>query len=242
MFAKTIIDSDAFLEMPLSTQCLYFHLNMRADDEGFVNNPKRIARLINASADDLKILLAKSFILEFESGVIVIKHWKLNNYIRTDRYHPTVYTEEKSRLVEKENGAYSFDGRQMVGNRLADGRQMVGEWYTEDSIGKNSIGKNSKEGDKTPSLADIEEYAKSRNSSVNPKQFYDYYTATDWRDKDGKKVKRWKAKFITWENYEQRTGNRITYDKPEIQDMTVDDLNALKQRMKEDGDDVSKLH
>ena len=101
MFAKTIIDSDAFLEMPLSTQSLYFHLSMRADDDGFVNNPKRIQKMIGASDDDLKLLIAKSFILIFESGVIVIKHWRINNYIRNDRYHETVYQEVQKEQREQ---------------------------------------------------------------------------------------------------------------------------------------------
>lgn len=241
MFAKTIIDSDAFLEMPLSTQCLYFHLNMRADDEGFVNNPKKIARMINASTDDLKILLAKSFILEFESGVIVIKHWKLNNYIRGDRYHPTVYVEEKARIAEKENGSYTFNDGQLVGNRLADGRQMVGNRYTEVSIGKDSLGKDSigknKRAFVPPTLEEVEEYAKQRNSNVNPKQFYEYFTETNWTDTNGKKVRSWKGKFITWEGYRTNGNQPVVYEKPEIQDMTSDDLNNLIQRMKEEGQD-----
>lgn len=107
MFAKTIIDSDAFLEMPLSTQALYFHLSMRADDDGFINNPKKIQRMIGGCDDDLKLLIAKRFIISFESGVIVIKHWKIHNYIRTDRYKPTIYEEEKAQLSEKENKAYT---------------------------------------------------------------------------------------------------------------------------------------
>lgn len=108
MFSKTIVDSDAFLDMPMSTQCLYFHLNMRADDDGFVNNPKRVQRMVGAADDDLKLLIAKSFILTFESGVIVIKHWRMNNYLRNDRYKPTAYQEEKSQLTLKENNAYSY--------------------------------------------------------------------------------------------------------------------------------------
>lgn len=108
MFAKTIIDSDAFLDMPLSTQSLYFHLSMRADDDGFINNPKRIQRLIGASDDDLRLLIAKSFIITFESGVVVIKHWKIHNYIQRDRYKPTVYHEEKEMLDTKENKAYTL--------------------------------------------------------------------------------------------------------------------------------------
>lgn len=108
MFAKTIIDSDAFLDMPCSAQALYFHLAMRADDDGFLNNPKKIQRMVGASDDDLKLLLAKRFILAFESGVIVIKHWRIHNYIQRDRYKPTVYTDEKAQLTTKENGAYTL--------------------------------------------------------------------------------------------------------------------------------------
>ena len=108
MFAKTIIDSDAFLDMPLSTQSLYFHLSMRADDDGFINNPKKIQRMIGASDDDARILSAKNFIIPFESGVVVIKHWKIHNYIQSDRYKPTTYTDEKNPLEFKTNKAYTL--------------------------------------------------------------------------------------------------------------------------------------
>lgn len=107
MFAKTIIDSDAFLDMPLSTQSLYFHLSMRADDDGFINNPKKIQRMVGASDDDLKLLIAKNFIIPFESGIVVIKHWKIHNYIRNDRYKETVYLDEKAQLDTKGNNAYT---------------------------------------------------------------------------------------------------------------------------------------
>ena len=109
MFAKTIIDSDAFLDMPLSAQALYFQLSMRADDDGFVNSPKRIQRMIGASEDDLKLLIAKSFVLVFDTGVIVIKHWRINNWIRADRKISTTYTDELDMLHIKENGAYSLE-------------------------------------------------------------------------------------------------------------------------------------
>lgn len=108
MFAKTIIDSDAFLDMPMSAQCLYFHLCMRADDEGFVNNPKKIQRMIGASEDDAKVLVGKKFIIPFDSGVIVIKHWKIHNYIRGDRLKETEYLEERNLLDVKDNGAYTL--------------------------------------------------------------------------------------------------------------------------------------
>lgn len=124
MFSKQVIDSDAFLDMPLSTQALYFHLNMRADDDGFVNNPKRIMRTIGANQNDLDLLLVKRFALAFESGVIVIKHWRLHNTIRKDRYRPTVYTEEKQQIELKDNKVYTED--LYDGNHLATIRQPSG--------------------------------------------------------------------------------------------------------------------
>ena len=108
MFAKTIIDSDAFIDMPLSTQALYFHLSMRGDDDGFINNPKKIQRMVGAADDDLKMLIAKRFIIPFESGIVVIKHWKIHNYIRGDRKKDTMYPEEMALLEEKSNGSYSL--------------------------------------------------------------------------------------------------------------------------------------
>ena len=114
MFAKTIIDSDAFLDMPLSTQSLYFHLSMRADDDGFINNPKKIQRMVGCSDDDLRLLIAKNFIIPFESGIVVIKHWKIHNYIRGDRKKDTVYPEEMALLIEKENGAYSLKTDELI--------------------------------------------------------------------------------------------------------------------------------
>lgn len=107
MFAMTIIDSDAFLDMPLSAQALYFHLCMRADDDGFLNNPKKIQRVIGASEKDLEQLVERRFLIAFPSGVVVIKHWRMHNYIKKDRYKPTVYTAERQLLTVKENNAYT---------------------------------------------------------------------------------------------------------------------------------------
>ena len=139
MFAKTIIDSDAFLDMPLSAQALYFHLSMRADDEGFVNNPKKVQRMVGASDDDCKLLVLKRFILTFESGVIVIKHWKIHNYIRNDRFKETVYVKEKSMLSLNENNAYTESCT--VG--IPNDNQTTYQMDTQVRIGKGSIGKGS---------------------------------------------------------------------------------------------------
>lgn len=116
MFTMKIVDSDAFLDMPLSTQCLYFHLNMRADDDGFVGNPKRIEKIIGANDDDLKLLIAKRFVILFDDGVIVIKHWRMHNTLSRDRYIETSYTDEKKKLLLKDNGSYSLTN----GNSIDD--------------------------------------------------------------------------------------------------------------------------
>lgn len=147
MFAKTIIDSDAFLDMPLSAQALYFHLSMRADDDGFVNNPKKIQRMIGASDDDCKLLILKQFIITFENGVIVIKHWRVHNYIRRDTYKETPYIKEKDSLTVEKTGAYSlrprYDLVDEVETPLLQSRnEPVDEPLTQDRIGKDRIGKD----------------------------------------------------------------------------------------------------
>jgi len=127
MFAKTIIDSDAFLDMPISTQALYFHLSMRADDDGFINNAKKIQRMIGCSDDDLKILLSKNFVIPFESGVCVIKHWKIHNLIQKDRYKPSVYLDEKAKLSLKNNNVYTMDTNCIHNVSSLDSQVRVGK-------------------------------------------------------------------------------------------------------------------
>lgn len=146
MFSKTIIDSDAFLDMPLSSQALYFHLSMRADDDGFVNNPKKIQRIIGCGDDDLKLLMAKKFLIPFESGIVVIKHWRIHNYIRNDRYKETNYIEEKSMLGIEKNKAYSLlsennDCTPLI-STSTNGIPMVGKRDTQNRLDKNRLDKN----------------------------------------------------------------------------------------------------
>ena len=160
MFAKTIIDSDIFLDMPLSTQALYFHLSMRADDDGFINNSKKIQRMIGCGDDDLKLLMAKNFLIPFESGVVVIKHWRIHNYIQNDRYTETNYKFEKSMLNIDENKSYTFEetGRKLIKNKIVNIKnapypKCIHDGYTSDTqdrigkdrIGKDRIGKNNLE-------------------------------------------------------------------------------------------------
>ena len=108
MFAKTIVTSDAFLDMPATARLLYYDLGMRADDDGFINSPRRVMRETGASDDDMNILLAKGFVLRFDSGVYVVKHWRINNQLKSDRHKPTEYQEEFAMLTLKPNKAYSL--------------------------------------------------------------------------------------------------------------------------------------
>lgn len=140
MFAKTIIDSDAFLEMPQSSQLLYFHLSMRGDDDGFINKPKSIMTMVGCKDDDLKLLIAKKFIIPFDTGIVVIKHWKIHNYIAKDRYNETKYKDEKSQLVLDENNSY----RLISNNMYTDCIQPVYEMDTQVRLGKVSIDKINK--------------------------------------------------------------------------------------------------
>ena len=112
MFTQKITESDAFLELPLSSQCLYFHLCMNADDDGFVNNPKRLIRMLGNTEDDMRLLLTKRFLIAFESGVIVVKHWRMHNLLRKDRYKETEYKDEKKKLFLKDNNTYTLDSEQ----------------------------------------------------------------------------------------------------------------------------------
>jgi hypothetical protein len=144
MFSKKIIDTDWFMDMPASTQNLYFHLSMNADDDGFINNPKKIQRMIGCSDDDLRLLAVKNFIIPFDSGVVVIKHWKIHNYIRGDRKKATVYPEEMALLTEKDNGAYSLkigdESAMSVSCQSSDSQVTV---KCQHRLGKDSIGEYS---------------------------------------------------------------------------------------------------
>ena len=184
MFAKQIVESDAFIDMPLSTQALYFHYGMLADDEGFVNSPKKIQRMIGANDDDLKLLITKRFILPFESGIIVLKHWRINNYIQKDRFKETLYKNEKSQLLVKENGSYT------------ECIQDVSKMYTQDRLGKVSIGKDRvdvvvKESDSRvdeiqQSDSCVDEIVKFYNDNIGTITPFVYETLQDYEKELGK--------------------------------------------------------
>ncbi len=160
MFSKKVTDTDTFLDMPLSTQALYFHLNMHADDDGFIDNTKTIQRMIGSSDDDRKLLVAKQFLLPFENGLVVIKDWRVHNYIQGDRYHKTQYINEKSQLVVEENNMYT--------KRVQD----VSNMDTQVRLGKDRLGKDRKDilsGSDEPDHVPYKEIVDYLNQKANTK-------------------------------------------------------------------------
>lgn len=197
MFTKKITDSDAFIEMSSAAQALYFHLNQGADDDGFNNQIQMAMLKAHASTDDLKILMAKNFVIRFESGVIVIKHWRMHNTLRKDRYTPTNYQEELKQLGLKDNGAYTL-GCQVVAKRLPQD-SIVEESIVEVSEGEERGGENA-----PPTLQQIEEYITSHNLNVNPDRFYNYYSNLGWKTTQGTPIV-WTEKLEEWSSKEKQS-------------------------------------
>lgn len=205
MYTKKITDSDAFIELSSAAQALYFHLNQAADDDGFNNQIQNAMFKAHASTDDLKILMAKNFIIRFESGVIVIKHWRMHNTLRQDRYHTTNYQKEFALLGIKDNGAYTL--KDVDAKWLPSGCQMVTSG--KDSIGKDSIDKSIYiEGGKStrftpPTLEEVTDYCTERGNNVDAERFINFYSSKGWMV--GKnKMKDWKAAVRSWENKEPK--------------------------------------
>lgn len=219
MIAKTIIDSDAFLTMPLSSQALYFHLSMRGDDDGFINKPKSIMKLIGSNEDDIKILITKKFVIPFESGIVVIKHWRIHNYIAKDRYTPTKYQQEKSMLAYDENYAYTMPKSIETPTMYTTCIQNVDTGKVR--LGKDSIGKIKSRAFCPPSIEDVIAYCQERDNKINPDNFIDFYASKNWMV--GKnKMTDWKACIRTWESREQKKSSNPFKDllRKEIDEQT----------------------
>lgn len=223
MFAKTIVTSDAFLDMPASTRCLYFLLGMVADDDGFVNNPKSIMRQAGATIDDMNLLIAKRFILTFQSGVVVIKHWCVHNTIQKDRYKETKYLEEKSTLMLDGNKAYTEAVSEVYPECIQDvsnpgpqvrlgkdrlGEVRVGEDRIEDVTDTN-VGHTRSKRFTPPTVDEVRAYCRERQYGIDAQYFVDYYTGNGWMV-GRTKMKDWKATVRTWEQREKQKPQKQT--------------------------------
>ena len=237
-FAKSIVLSDAFLDMPLGARCLYMTMGMMADDDGFVNNARTIIRITGATEDDLRVLIAKKFILPFEDGVIVIKHWRINNYLRNDRYQETKYIEDKANLLIDKNGAYTLndDGIPNLDSGIpSSGIPSIGK----DSIGKDSINNIYMSSDEDtpkkkvakfipPTVDEISEYCRERKNNVNPEKFFDFYESKGWMV--GKnKMKDWKAAVRTWERGDNKSSSQKSTPVSNIMEYEIDNGDTHPQ-------------
>ena len=216
MFAKSIVLSDAFLDMPLSARCLYFTLGMLADDDGFVGSPKGIMRQCGASQDDMLVLLQKRFILAFESGVIVIKHWRMNNYLQSDRHKTTTYLEELETLEIDSKGAYTERKNVMYTDCIQNvytGKDSIDKISIEkDSIDKISIKRKDESKDSSkrestkfvpPTVDEVKAYCIERGNTIDPESFIDFYESKGWMV-GRNKMKDWKAAVRTWEKHDNK--------------------------------------
>lgn len=223
MFAKSIIDSDEFLEMPVSSQNLYFHLGMRADDDGFINKPKTIMRMLGCKDDDIKILFAKKFIIPFDSGVVVIKHWRINNYIRKDTYKTTNYKEELAMLELDENESYRIRS-----DSVTIPSQVRNETVTQIRIEENSKDKNSNNRASNrfvpPTIEEVKAEILTKGYHIDAERFIDYYQSVGWMV--GKcKMKNWRSALANWERRNKAESTKqIDYD-PQTINPVYDDTN-----------------
>ena len=206
MLTRKVTDDDHFMSLSASAQALYLHLSMSADDDGFCNQVALCMFKAHASVSDLEALLSLRYIYQFESGVIVIKHWRMANALRKDRYTPTVWQKEFAMLNVKENGAYTMNGLpngcQMVANGLPNGCPNI----SKDKISKDNLIESSPKRSRfvPPTLEQVKEYASGNHLNVDADRFYRYFTTPNdkgetWVDSKGNKVKNWKQKMLTWD-------------------------------------------
>lgn len=251
MFSRDIMQSDSFVELSAEARLLYVYLNLNADDDGFVENPKGVARLSVCDYTSIEELKTSNFVIECRAGLFVVVHWMLHNYIQSDRKHETRFTKEKSCLsvVNKE---YVFSGSCSC---IQDGYKEdtncirnVSKMEPENSIGEdrggkdsNSIGKDSNsiggEEEKAPpappSLEEVEAYCRDNGLHMDAEHFFRYFEASGWRDKKGRRVENWRQKALEWEKYERDTANGKRGKYAGVsENKWIEDFRAAEERQK----------
>lgn len=198
-----VTDTDKFLDMSASAQSLYFHLGMHGDDDGFVSSPRKIARAAGCNDDDLRLLVAKGYIIPFESGVVVITDWNVNNTLKNDRYHPTIYTAEKSMLTTDRAGRLMLgSGQETTWNQNGTNSEP------EHNLTKRNLTKHNKGNEAAtpprprvvpPTFEEVKAYCIERKNTVDAERFFDFYSANGWKQGRGKPIVDWKAAVRTRE-------------------------------------------
>lgn len=224
MMTRKVTDDDNFISLSSSAQALYLHLSMSADDDGFCNQVSVAMFRAHASLQDLGALLEKRYLYQFENGVIVIKHWRMANALRKDRYTPTTFREELAKLRIKENGAYTLgkDGRP-VAEWLPDGCQMVAGRLPQDRIDKvrKDKDRSKREGERfaPPTPEDVRSYANENGLRIDADRFVDYYEARGWRLSQGAPMKDWRAAVRAWARRDAK--NRQHYETERTGDLSA---------------------
>ena len=218
MFSLQVVDTDKFLDMPPSSQALYFHLGMHGDDDGFVSSPRKIARCAGCNDDDMRILAAKGFIIPFDSGVLVITDWRVNNTLQNDRYKETIYQEEKSLLRLEKSGKYVIGSNPypeciQSGSNMEPQRNLTQRNQTEQNKTECGGTHQAHTHYSPPSVDDVREYCNERGyTTIDPERFVNHYAAIQW--KVGQSViTDWRAKVDNWHKDDVSRSN-ITISMP----------------------------
>ncbi len=242
MLTKKVTDDDNFMALSSSAQALYLHLSMAADDDGFCNQVSISMWKAHASVQDLQALLEKRYIYQFENGVIVIKHWRMANALRKDRYTPTAFQEELAKLELKDNGAYTMKhGNQLATIWQPDGNQTA----TQDNISQVKLSEDKKKGAPRfvpPSVEEVRAYCTERQNHVDPEAFVDYYERQGWVLSNGQKMKDWKSGVRTWEKRDAERAKQQANEKPKggfyqimEHEHTEEEINDLENKLLEKG-------
>ena len=207
MFSLSVTDTDTFLEMPASAQALYFHLGMHGDDDGFVDCPKKIKRNVGAKDDDMACLVAKGYIIPLESGIVVIRDWRINNTLKNDRYHPTIYRTEKALLGVDESGRYSL-GTNLVPDCIQSGSSVEPEQRIEKNNGVERAAAPHPPAFTPPTVDEVSAYAEKMNYGISAQKFVSYYKQQGWRFSNGLNMVDWKAAVDNWNETENPKGKK----------------------------------
>lgn len=232
MMTKQVTDDDNFMLLSSSAQALYLHLNMSADDDGFNNQVTLAMFKAHASVDDLKALLERRYIYQFENGVIVIKHWRMANALRKDRYTPTVFQEELAKLEIKDNGSYTLATKwQPNGNQMATQVNISKDKLSKDKLIEDNIQPKTKRFVK-PTIEEIKQYCIERNNNVDADKFFNYYESKGWVV--GKSsMKDWKACVRTWESNQKKEQKVYTLDEMNVEEQAANIVfEAIKKGWK----------
>lgn len=210
MFALDVIDTDRFCEMPVSARLLYYELGMRGDDEGFVQNPKRIMLTTGTTVDDLKILAAKGYVILFDSGVLVITHWRQNNFIQKDRFHETTCLAEKAQIQTTDSKIYEL---LPSGNKLdTPCIRTVSDLEAQIRLDKTRVEKKTRAPSSRrftpPSVDEVAAYCRERGNNVDAQRLVDFYEASGWM-RGKTPIRDWKACVRTWERNANNDRNGV---------------------------------